>query len=64
MVHVLDVVKSALLAAQLPKAIGQIYIVTDGERYSTRQLYEWINEALGKSVSKQTVPLGVLRSCC
>jgi len=50
MVHVEDVVQAALLAAERPEAVGQIYIVTDGQPYPTRQLYEWICEALGKPV--------------
>ena len=50
MVHVEDVVKAAILAAERPKAIGQSYLVTDGQPYSTRELYEWICQALGKPV--------------
>ena len=60
MVHVEDVVQAALLAAEKPQAVGQTYIVTDGQDYSTRQLYEFICEALGKSVPAWTIPPWVL----
>jgi len=61
MVHVEDVVQAALLAAEKPAAVGQTYIVTDGQACSTRQLYEWICEALGKPVPAWTIPPGLLR---
>jgi nucleoside-diphosphate-sugar epimerase len=60
MVHVEDVVQAALLAAENPAAVGQTYIVTDGQCSSTRQLYEWICEALDKPVSAWTIPIGIL----
>lgn len=61
MVDVRDVVQAALLAATNPVAAGKTYIVTDGRAYSTRQIYEWICEALQVSVSRWTIPLPVLR---
>ena len=61
MVHVEDVVQAALLAAEKPAAVGQTYIVTDGQACSTRQMYEWICEALGKPVPSWTIPGGVMR---
>lgn len=60
MVHVADVVQAALLAAEEPAAVGQTYIVTDGQACSTRQMYEWICEALGKPVPAWTIPMGLL----
>ncbi len=62
MVHVDDVVQAALLAARNPHAAGQVYIVTDGRIYSTRQIYVWICRALGKAVPKWTVPVWLLRA--
>lgn len=62
MLHVEDVVQAALLAAFGPKANKQIYIVTDGQSYSTRQIYEWICQALDKSVPNWSVPLPVLQA--
>jgi nucleoside-diphosphate-sugar epimerase len=61
MVHVADVVKATLLAADLPGAKGQTYIVTDERCYSTRQIYNWICEVLSKPVPQWTIPLGLLQ---
>ena len=61
MVHVDDVVQALLLAAEKPEADGQTYIVTDRQAYSTRQIYEWCREALGKPVTRWSVPLSVLQ---
>lgn len=60
MIHVDDVVNAAILAAECPQAAGQIYIVTDGQAYSTRQLYDWIREALGKPPIDWSVPYPLL----
>ena len=61
MVHVEDVVQAAWLAAENPQAHKQIYIVTDGQVYSTRQIYEWICQALGKPVPNWSIPLPFLQ---
>ncbi|MEE8268970.1 MAG: NAD-dependent epimerase/dehydratase family protein [Nitrospinaceae bacterium] len=61
MVHVEDVVQAALLAAERPEATGQTYIVTDGQPYSTRELYEWICQALGKPIPGWRIPEVVFR---
>lgn len=60
MVHVEDLARAALLAAQNSKAAGQIYIVSDGQPYSTRQLYEWICEALHKKPLPFSLPISGL----
>ncbi len=62
MVHVVDVARAALLAADQAVANGRRYIVTDGHAYSTRQLYELICRALGKRVSGWHVPLWTLQA--
>lgn len=61
MVHVDDVVQAAILAAEKPEAAGQIYIVTDGQAYSTRQIYDWIRSVLGKSSLNASIPMGFLK---
>jgi UDP-glucose 4-epimerase len=61
MVHVGDVVQAAILAAEKSEAAGQIYIVTDGQAYSTRQIYDWIRAALGKSPFNASIPMGLLK---
>lgn len=60
MIHVDDVVAAAILAAQNPKAAGQVYIVTDGQTYSTRQIYDWIRLALAKPAINWSVPKALL----
>lgn len=61
MVDVRDVVQAALLAAVNASAVGKTYIVTDGQVYSTRQIYEWICEALSRPVPQRAIPLPMLR---
>ena len=59
-IHVDDAVRAALLAAWHPRAAGQIFLVTDGEHYSTRWLYEQIRLTLGLPIPRWTIPLWVL----
>lgn len=61
MVHVDDVVRAAMLVAERPESAGGTYILTDGQAYSTRQMYEWICGALGKSIPAWYVPTFALR---
>ncbi len=58
--YVGDVVEAAILAASNPVANGQCYIVTDGEAYSSRELYEAICIALTKRIPRWHVPLAAL----
>jgi len=59
MVHVGDVVQAALLAAEKPEANGQLYIVTDGQTYSTHDLYVKICQGLDRRVPGWHVSVGV-----
>jgi len=61
MVDVRDVVQAALLAATNPVAADKIYIVTDGQVYSTRQIYEWTCDALQRLVPRWVMPFSLLR---
>jgi len=61
MIHVNDVVEAAILAATMQEAAGQTYIVTDGQIYSTRQIYRWICETIGKPEPRVTTPLTLMR---
>jgi nucleoside-diphosphate-sugar epimerase len=61
MVDVRDVVEAALLAAENPAATGNIYIVTDGQAYSTRQIYEWICAEVCRPAPPWTIPLSLAR---
>lgn len=61
-VHVADVVAAAMLVASDRRAAGQTFVLTDGEAYSTRWLYEQSCLALGRSVPRWSVPLWMLRA--
>lgn len=61
MVDVRDVVQAAILTATNPTAVGRTYIVTDGQVYTTRRIYEWICAVLGRSVPNWVIPLVLLR---
>ncbi len=58
--HVEDAVKACLLAATHPRASG-VYIVTDGELYSTAALQNAIRKALGRRSNHWRVPATGLR---
>jgi nucleoside-diphosphate-sugar epimerase len=61
MLHVENAVDALILAGQEPAAAGQTFIVTDASPYSTRELHDWIREALGKPPVRWAVPGWVLR---
>lgn len=61
MVDVRDVIQAAMLAVTNPAAAGKIYIVTDGQAYSTRRLYVWMCEALCRPIPSWSIPLSVMR---
>jgi len=56
MVSLDDLVEAAMLVSRSSQAGGQIYIVSDEAHYSTRQLYEWMCEALGKRPVAWSIP--------
>ena len=56
MIHVDDLVKALLLVAGDERANGEIFIVTDGESYSSREIYETICQVVGKQVPSWSVP--------
>ena len=56
MIHVDDLVQALMLVAEDKRANGEIYIATDGEQYSSRQIYEEICAALNKPVPRWSVP--------
>jgi len=62
MVHVSDVVEAMQLVTERPEANGQVYIVTDGRIYSTREMYMGICRALGRVVPTWTTPIWLLRA--
>ena len=60
-IHVEDAVRAAQLAAWHPRAAGQIFLVTDGDTYSTRWLYEQTRLALGMPIPRWAIPVWMLR---
>ena len=56
MIHIDDLVTGLCLAMDTDAANGSTYVVTDGQPYSTRQIYESICVALGKSVPGWHIP--------
>jgi nucleoside-diphosphate-sugar epimerase len=60
MIHVQDVVQACLLAAASPVACGQVYVLTDGNEYSTGEMLAWIHEALGNKPGP-AIPYAMLK---
>jgi nucleoside-diphosphate-sugar epimerase len=60
MIHVKDVVQAMLLAATGCQTSGRIYIVTDGEVYSTTDIERLIRTQLGKTTPNFTVSIRLL----
>ena len=50
MIHVDDLVCALLLVANDERANGEIFIATDGQPYSSREIYEAMCHVLGKSI--------------
>jgi nucleoside-diphosphate-sugar epimerase len=61
MVDVRDLVAALLAAAERPAARGNIYIITDGEAYSSRRLYLALCRAQGKPLPRWSLPAWLLR---
>jgi len=56
MIHVDDLVRAILLVANDERANGEIYIATDGDPHSSREVYEAICQAVGKKAPCWGVP--------
>ena len=56
MIHVDDLVRGLLLVAQDERANGEIFIATDGNLYSSREIYDAMCHVLKKPVPKWSVP--------
>lgn len=61
MVHVEDLVTALILCAEREEANRRVFVVTDGRPYSTREMYEWVCEALGRKPPRWSVPAWVFR---
>ena len=56
MIHVDDLVRVLLLAAEDKRANGEIFIATDGVPHSSREIYDAICQSVGKTVPQWSVP--------
>jgi len=56
MIHVDDLVRAILLVAEDDRAIGKIFIATDGTPYSAREIYNTMCNVAGKSIPRWSVP--------
>jgi len=56
MIHVDDLVRVILMIAKDDRANGEIFIATDGNKYSSREIYDRMCNMLGKSIPKWGFP--------
>ena len=56
MVHVDDLVRAILLVAKDKRANGEIFIVTDGNSHTSREIYEVMCKLLGKKIPNWKMP--------
>lgn len=56
MIHVDDLLSAILLAAEKEDANGEIFIVTDGKHYSSREIYNEMCLATGHKIPSWSVP--------
>jgi len=56
MIHVDDLVRAILLVAKDKRANGEIFIVTDGTPYSSREIYNAMCSVVGKPTPRWSVP--------
>jgi nucleoside-diphosphate-sugar epimerase len=61
LLHVDDLCAAALAAARCDRARGRVYLLTDGQTYSTRRIQELMYAACGRRRPRAEVPLAVLR---
>ena len=59
MIHVDDLVRALLLIAEDNKANGKLFIATDGESYSSCEIYKTMCGVLNKPVPRWSVPKSV-----
>jgi UDP-glucose 4-epimerase len=62
LLHVRDAAQACLLAGTRSEAIGEVFIVTDGNLYSTTEMWREIRLADGKSIPRFWIPLALLRA--
>lgn len=61
MIHLDDLVEAAYLAATDPRAAARTYILTDGNAYTAREIYDAILLACGRRLPGWSLPPALLR---
>ncbi|MBL9188091.1 MAG: NAD-dependent epimerase/dehydratase family protein [Opitutaceae bacterium] len=61
-VFVEDAVQACVLAGVAKSAAGEVFLVTDGRQYSTRELFLAMRATLGRAAPRLTPPLGMFRA--
>ena len=61
MIHVDDLVRAILLVSNDKRADGEIFIVTDGLSYSSRQIYSFMRKAIGKPEISWSMPRAIFK---
>ncbi|MCW8965826.1 MAG: NAD-dependent epimerase/dehydratase family protein [Candidatus Pacearchaeota archaeon] len=56
MIHVDDVVRAMLLVSNDRRANGEIFILTDGRDYSSREIYDAMCHAVGRKIPRWSLP--------
>lgn len=56
MIHVDDLIRAITFVAEETKAIGEIFIATDGKHYSSREIYNTICCLIGRPIPRWSVP--------
>ena len=56
MIHVDDLARAVLFVANDDRANGEVFIATDGNPYSSHEIYKTMCSVLGKSIPKWSIP--------
>jgi len=64
LVYAENLAEAMMLAAENPKAVGEVFMITDGEPISRRELIETIADGLGYEKPTKRVPAWVARALC
>jgi nucleoside-diphosphate-sugar epimerase len=59
-----NLIQSLILAARAPKSAGELYMITDGESITRRQLVELLCEKLNMEKPKRSIPYPVAKVLC
>ncbi len=61
MIHVDDLVRALIFLEKDSRTNGEVYIATDGNPYSTREIYEAICMSLNKKIPSWTFPFSLIK---